>query len=128
MIYFFPIYIWTFLSFFYYLDFYIWPFISLVKSNLRILNQLTTYIIYILVSTQQCTVESMYLGKNQHNSSKLLDREIIGLAKTSNTTATKNKPFVSVHSIEKKDEIKQYWRAFGPMPMLKINCKNIISW
>lgn len=50
----------------------------------------------------------MYLGKNQHNSSKLLDREIIGLAKTSNTTATKNKPFVSVHSIEKKDEIKQY--------------------
>ena len=43
-----------------------------------------------------------YLRKNQRNSSKQLDCEIIGLAKTSSTTATKNTPFVSVHLLALK--------------------------
>jgi hypothetical protein len=51
-----------------------------------------------------------YFGKNTLNRSKLLDCEINGLAKTSNTTATKNTPFVSVHllALKKRQEIKQY--------------------
>jgi hypothetical protein len=46
--------------------------------------------------------------KNQRNRNKPLDCDINGLAKTSNTTATKNTPFVSEKMANDKTILKRY--------------------